>query len=113
MKNLKNTVTLIGHVGMTPEIKSFDNGKRMAKFSLATNETYRNAQGEKITDTQWHNVVAWGKSVEFIEKYVQKGAEMVIEGKLMNRTYDDKDGNKKYITEIFMNDSVFVGKKSA
>jgi single-strand DNA-binding protein len=113
MKNLKNTVTLIGHVGMAPEIKSFDNGKRMAKFSLATNETYRNAQGEKITDTQWHNVVAWGKTAEFIEKYVQKGAEMVIEGKLMNRTYDDKDGNKKYITEIFMNDSVFVGKKSA
>ncbi len=113
MKNLKNTVTLIGHIGTAPEIKSFENGKRMAKFSLATNETYRNAQGEKITDTQWHNIVAWGKSAEIIEKHVQKGAELVIEGKLTNRSYEDKEGNKKYITEIWMNDFVFVGKKSA
>ena len=113
MKNLRNTVTLIGHLGTNPEIKSFDNGKKMAKFSLATNETYRNAQGEKVTDTQWHNIVAWGKSAEIIEKYVQKGTELVIEGKLTNRTYDDKDGNKKYVTEILANDFVFVGKKSA
>ena len=113
MKNLRNTVTLIGHLGMTPEIKSFDNGKKMAKFSLATNETYRNAQGEKITDTQWHNIVAWGKTAEIIEKYVQKGTELVIEGKLTSRTYDDKEGNKKYFTEIIVNDVLMVGKKSA
>jgi single-strand DNA-binding protein len=113
MKNLRNTVTLIGHLGMTPEIKSFDNGKKMAKFSLATNETYRNAQGEKITDTQWHNIVAWGKTAEIIEKYVQKGTELVIEGKLTSRTYDDKEGNKKYFTEIVVNDVLMVGKKSA
>lgn len=113
MKNLRNKITLIGYLGQNPEVKTFDNGNRMAKFTVATSETYRNAQGEKITDTQWHNIVAWGKTVEVIEKYVVKGSEIVIEGKLTNRTYDDKDGNKKYFTEIVVNDILLIGKKSA
>ncbi|MDG1041095.1 MAG: single-stranded DNA-binding protein, partial [Polaribacter sp.] len=76
-----------------------------------TNETYKNAQGEKVTDTQWHNVVAWNKTAEIIEKYLQKGSEVAIEGKLTSRSYEDKDGNKKYITEVVCNELLMLGNK--
>ena len=100
MNSLRNRVQLIGNLGMNPEIKTISTGNKMAKFSLATNETFKNNKGEKITETQWHNVVAWGKLAEIVEKILEKGKEVAIEGKLVSRSYDDKDGNKKYITEI-------------
>ncbi|WP_436515817.1 single-stranded DNA-binding protein [Ekhidna sp. To15] len=110
MNRLKNSVQLIGRLGNDPEVRTFDSGKKMASFSLATNETYRNNEGEKVEDTQWHNVVAWGKKVEVIENYLKKGSEIAMEGKLINRSYD-KDGEKKYITEISLNELLMIGKK--
>ncbi len=111
MSTLRNKVQLIGHLGNDPEIVNLDGGKKLAKFSVATNETYKNQKGEKVTDTQWHNVVAWGKTAEIIENYVSKGKEVAIEGKLTTRSYDDKEGNKKYITEVVCNELVMLGSK--
>lgn len=112
MYALKNKVQLIGNLGMNPEIKTLDGGKKMARFSVATSESYRNAKGEKITDTQWHNLVAWGKVAEIAEKYLQKGSEVAIEGKLINRSYNDKAGTKKYITEVQINELLLLGEKA-
>ncbi len=111
MNNLRNKVQLIGNLGMNPEIKNLDSGKKLAKFSIATNESYTNAKGEKIEDTQWHNLIAWGKTADIIEKYLKKGNEVAVEGKLINRNYDDKDGNKRYITEILVNELLMLGSK--
>jgi len=111
MNKLKNKVQLIGNLGMKPEIKNLDSGKKLAKFSIATNESFKNTKGEKVEDTQWHNLIAWGKTAEIIEQYVEKGNEVAIEGKLINRSYDDKDGNKRYITEIVVNDILMLGGK--
>lgn len=113
MYALKNKVQLIGNLGNAPEIKTLDGGKKMARFSIATNESYRNAKGEKVTETQWHNLVAWGKVAEIVEKYLNKGSEVAIEGKLTNRSYNDKDGNKKYISEVQVNELLMLGEKSA
>lgn len=111
MNTLKNKVQLIGNLGGKPEVKKMEDGKMLAQFSIATNETYRNADGEKITDTQWHRLVAWGKLAEIAEKYLDKGKEVAIEGKLVNRTYNDKSGNKKYVTEIQVNELLLLGAK--
>jgi single-strand DNA-binding protein len=111
MNAMKNKVQLIGNLGMTPEGKEI-NGKKFVRFSLATNESYKNAKGEKVTETQWHNLVAWGKTAEIIEKYLVKGSEVAIEGKLMNRNYTDKSGVKKYVTEILVNDMLMLGAKN-
>lgn len=113
MYALKNKVQLIGNLGNAPEIKTLESGKKMARFSVATNESYRNARGEKVIETQWHNLVAWGKIAEIVEKYVSKGKEVAIEGKLINRSYNDKEGNKKYITEIQVNELLLLGAKHA
>ncbi len=113
MKTLRNKVQLIGNLGSAPELKNFENGKQMVKFSVATTDSYRNAQGETVKDTQWHNVVAWGAVAKVAEKYLEKGKEVAIEGKLTNRTYEDKDGNKKYITEIVASDILLLGKKAS
>jgi single-strand DNA-binding protein len=113
MYALKNKVQLIGNLGNNPEIKTFDGGKKMAKFSIATNESYRSASGEKVTETQWHSLVAWGKLAEIIEKYISKGSEVAVEGKLTYRTFNDKDGNKRYFTEIQVNELLMLGEKSA
>ncbi len=110
MSTLRNTVQLIGHVGNEPEIVNLESGKKLAKFSVATNESYKNTKGEKITDTQWHNIVAWGKTAELIENYVPKGKEVGIEGKLTSRSYEDKDGVKRYITEVVCNEILLLGK---
>ena len=112
MNNLKNKVQLIGNLGNNPEIINLDSGKKIAKFSIATNESYRNAKGEKIQDTQWHNLVAWGKTAEIIESYVKKGNEIAIEGKLTHRSYDDKEGNKRYVSEIIVNELLMLGGKN-
>lgn len=113
MYALKNKVQLIGNLGQNPEIKTLDGGKKLARFSIATNESYRNATGEKVIETQWHNLVAWGKLAEIIEKYMSKGSEVAVEGKLTYRTYNDKDGNKKYFTEIQVNELLMLGEKSS
>jgi len=111
MYALRNRVQLIGNLGAAPEIKTLKEGKKMARFSVATNESYRNAKGEKITETQWHNLVAWGKVAEIAEKYLTKGKEVVVEGKLITRNYNDKEGNKKSITEIEVSDLLLMGGK--
>lgn len=113
MNALRNKVQLIGHLGDAPEVRTLDNGKKMAKLRIATNETYRNAKGEKITETQWHNLVIFGKQAEIAEKYLTKGKEVAVEGKLTTRTYNDKDGNKKYFTEIQVSEFVMLGAKAA
>lgn len=113
MNALRNKVTLIGNLGNAPEIRTLESGKKMAKFSVATNETYRNAKGEKVTETQWHNLVAFGKTAEIAEKYLTKGKEVAVEGKLTTRTYNDKDGNKKYFTEIQVSELVLLGAKAS
>lgn len=111
MYALKNKVQLIGHLGTNPEIKTLEGGRKLARFSLATNENYRNTKGERVTETQWHNIVAWGKVAEIAEKYLKKGSEIAIEGKLINRNYNDKDGNKKYFTEVQVNEVLMIGEK--
>lgn len=111
MNALRNKVQLIGHVGIDPEIKTFENDRKLANLTLATSEIYRNDKGEKIEETQWHKIVAWGKTAEIIEKYVTKGKEIAIEGKLVHRSYDDKNGDKKYVTEVVVNDLLLLGSK--
>lgn len=106
MSTLRNSVRLIGRVGNNPEVKNFDGGKKVATLTLATNEVYYNDKNEKVETTQWHNLVAWGKTAEIIEKFVEKGKEIAVEGKLTYRNYDDKDGNKRYVTEIVVNEVV-------
>lgn len=107
---MKNTVQLIGHVGQEPEIKNLEGGKKLANISIATNEVYYKDNGDKVEKTEWHRVTAWGKTAEIIEKYVIKGKEVAIEGKLTTRSYDDKDGNKRYVTEIVANEILLLGK---
>ena len=113
MYALKNKVQLIGNLGNIPEIKTMEGGKKMARFSVATSEVYHNTKGEKVKETQWHNLVAWGKLAEIAEKFLTKGSEVAIEGKLMNRTYNDKEGVKKYYTEVQVNELLMLGDKSS
>ena len=111
MNNLRNRVQLIGNLGTDPEIMVFDSGKKKVKLALATSESYRNADGDKVEQTQWHNIIGWGKTAEVAEKYLKKGSEIAIDGKIQYRTYEDKDGAKKYITEIMINELLMLGKK--
>ncbi len=111
MSNLRNKVQLIGHLGNDPEIINLESGKKIAKFSIATNESYKNEKGEKVEDTQWHNLVAWNKTAEIAEKYLKKGKEIVVEGKLSSRSYDDKEGVKRYVTEIVVQEFLMLGAK--
>ena len=107
---MKNTVQLIGHVGQEPEIKNLDGGKKLAYFTLATNEVYYRENGDKVEKTEWHRVIAWDKIADIIERFVTKGKEIGIEGKLTHRNYDDKDGNKRYITEVIANEILLISK---
>lgn len=113
MDSIKNKVTLIGHIGNAPEIRSFDNNKKMARVSVATNESYKNQKGERVTETTWHNVVMWGTLANLAERLIKKGSEVAIEGKIVNRNFIDKDGNKRYFTEIQANEFVLLGKAQA
>jgi len=99
---IRNSVKLIGRIGKVT-VRVFDGSKKVANVSLATNESRKNAMGEWSTDTQWHNVVAWGKNAEFFEA-TDKGTEVSIEGRLVNKSYTDKQGVKKYITEVVINE---------
>ena len=107
---MKNLVQLIGHVGQEPEIKNLETRKKLANISIATNEVYYRENGDKVEKTEWHRVTAWGKVAEIIEKHVTKGKEIAIEGKLTHRSYDDKDGNKRYVTEIVANEILLLSK---
>ena len=107
---MKNSVQLIGHVGQEPEIKNLEAGKKLANISIATNEVYYKENGDKVEKTEWHRVTAWGKTAEIIEKYVTKGKEVAIEGKLTHRSYEDKEGNKRYVTEVVVNEILLLSK---
>jgi len=111
MNALKNKVQLIGNLGQDPEVVNLDSGSKLAKFSIATNETYRNTKGEKVTDTQWHNIVVWGKLAEVVEKFLYKGSEVAVEGKLIHRSYENKEGEKRFISEIKCNELLMLGKQ--
>ena len=110
MNAIKNRVQLIGNLGQDPEIKDLENGTKLAKFSLATSDYYKNANGEKVEDTQWHNIVAWGKTAEIVESYLTKGKQVAIEGKLMHRTYETTEGEKRYFTLVKCNELLMLGK---
>ena len=110
MNAMKNRVQLIGNVGNDPEIKTLENGKKLAHMSIATNDYYTNDKGEKVEQTEWHRVTAWGKTAEIIEKFVVKGKEVAVEGKLTHRSYDDKNGEKKFITEVVVNEILLLSK---
>ncbi|WP_179021808.1 single-stranded DNA-binding protein [Winogradskyella forsetii] len=111
MSTLRNKVQLIGNVGNEPEITNLESGKKIAKFSIATNESYKDSKGEKVTNTQWHNIVAWGKIAEIVEKYVGKGKEVALEGKLTSRSYETKEGEKRYVTEVVVDEILLLGIK--
>jgi len=108
-----NKVILVGYVGKDPDVRHLDSGVSVANFSLATSETYRNKENQKVTNTEWHNIVVWRRLAEIVEKYVKKGDPLYIEGKIRTRSYDDKDGNKKYITEIFADNMQMLGSKQS
>ena len=110
MKALKNKVQLIGRLGQNPEIVTFKDGNKMAKFSLATDHSYKDKTGSKIERTYWHNIVVKGGLVTIVENYVEKGKEIAIEGKLTNRSWEDKEGTKRYTTEIVVNELLLLGK---
>jgi len=112
MNTLKNKVQLIGNLGNAPEVKTLEGGKKLARLSIATNESYKNGKGERVTETQWHNVIAWDKTAEIVEKYFTKGLEVMIEGKLVNRNYTDKDGVKRYVTEVQASEVMILTKKN-
>ena len=112
MGTIKNHVQLIGNVGQDPTITNLENGKKVATFSLATNEYYKNSKGEKVQETQWHNVVAWGKTAEVIEKYAVKGKEIGVSGKLKSSSYEDNEGVARYVTEVEANEILLLGVKN-
>ncbi len=111
MNKLRNRVQLIGHLGMNPEVKTLESGTKLAKFSLATNDSYVNTKGEKVEETEWHNVIAWNKTADLVESYLEKGREVALEGKLTSRSWDDENGNKRYITEVVCHEILFLGGK--
>jgi single-strand DNA-binding protein len=109
MSTIRNKVQLIGNVGNAPEVRNLDSDKKGASFSIATNEFFKNSKGEKVQNTQWHNIVAWGKTAEIVEKYVGKGKEIAIEGKLTSRSYETNEGEKRYVTEVVANEILLLG----
>ena len=113
MNALKNKVQLIGNIGNDPEIKTVGNDRKLAKFAIATNENYRNQKGEKVQETQWHNVVAWGKLAGLVEQLLSKGRQVMVEGKLTTRSYEDKSGAKKYVTEVVATEMLILGPKAS
>ena len=110
MNSLRNKVQLIGRLGQDPEIITFEDGGKMAKFSLATDESYKDKNGQKVERTFWHSIVMKNGLVNVVENYVTKGQEIAIEGRLTNRSWDDKDGNKRYSTEVVVNELLMFSK---
>ncbi|RZK02638.1 MAG: single-stranded DNA-binding protein [Flavobacterium sp.] len=112
MSNLRNSVRLVGHLGNDPEVKVVGTNKKVARLSIATNASYKNDSGEKVEETQWHNLVLWNKNADVAEKHLHKGAEVSIEGKLTSRSYTDKAGIKRYVTEVVVNELLLLTKKN-
>ena len=112
MNTIRNHVQLVGNVGQDPTVTTLENGKKVARFSLATNEYYKKENGEKMQNTQWHTIVAWGKTAEIIENYAGKGKELALVGKLKSRSYEDNEGIKKYVTEIEASEILLLGAKT-
>ncbi len=110
MNNLRNSIQLIGNLGSNPEIKEINGGRKLAKVAIATKDIYHNANGEKVVETSWHNIVAWGKVAENMEVFLRKGNEVAMKGKLQHRNYIDKDGNKRNITEILVKEFMLLSK---
>ncbi len=108
MNNLRNRVQLIGNLGNDPEIKELESGKKLARFSMATNDSYKNPDGERITSAQWHHIVAWDNNASIAERFLRKGREVAIEGRLVHRSYEDKEGNIKYVSEIIVNEILLL-----
>jgi single-strand DNA-binding protein len=113
MNALKNKVQLIGNLGKKPEVRTLESGTKLARFNIATDESYKNAKGDKVTETMWHNIVAWGKVADLAEKYLDKGSRVAIEGKLVHHSYNDKEGNKKYISEVQVNEVLMLDNKES
>lgn len=113
MSKLRNSVRLIGNLGHNPDVNETSNGKKVARFSIATSETFRNDTGERVTETQWHTVIAWGKQAEIAEKYLYKGSEVAVEGKLSSRSYNDTEGVKRFTTEIICREILLLGKRDS
>lgn len=111
MKNLRNSVTLIGRLGGNPEIIEFGENNKLAKFTLATDESHKDKNGNKVEETQWHKLVMFGPQAKLAEKYLTKGSEICIEGRLVTRSWEDKEGKKNYTTEVMVNDFMFIGSK--
>lgn len=111
MNAMKNRVQLIGNLGAAPEVRNLNSGKKVAQFSIATSETYKNSAGERVQETQWHQVVVWNKLAEIVENYLEKGKRVAVEGKLTYRSYEDKNGVKRYVTEILASDILMLDKK--
>jgi single-strand DNA-binding protein len=111
MNTLRNKVSLIGRLGQEPTLQTVGNGFQLVKFPLATNESYKDKTGKWVDNTQWHNVVVWGKTAERIAKIAAKGSEIMMEGRIVSRSYE-KDGEKRYITDIEMNDFLVVSPKN-
>lgn len=112
MSTLKNQVQLIGNVGQEPQVTVLENGKKVARISLATNENFKNSKGERQTNTDWHQLVAWGKVASLIEEYVFTGKEIAVQGKLSSRSYEDKEGIKRHVTEVIVSEILFLGGSS-
>jgi len=106
-----NKVILVGNLGKDPEVRHLDNGRAVANFSLATSETYKNKAGERVTNTEWHNVVLWTPLAEIAERFLKKGGQVYIEGKLTTRSWDDQDGNKRYTTEVVGREMTLLGRR--
>ncbi|MCB9168757.1 MAG: single-stranded DNA-binding protein [Flavobacteriales bacterium] len=104
MNTLKNNVQLIGNLGNDPELRETTGGKKMVRMSVATNDSYRNQAGERIDDTQWHTVVAWGRQAERAMELLHKGSKVALQGKLVHRNFEGRDGQKRYVTEVVMNE---------
>lgn len=112
MNRISNTVRLIGNCGFDPEVRELAKGRKVARISVATHETYTNTEGDRVTDTQWHTVVAWGQTAEMAERLLRKGTPVMLEGRLVHRSYEAKDGSKRYITEVVMsNFQLLPGKR--
>jgi len=111
MNSLRNSVRLVGNLGMDPEIRTFDNNKQLARISIATNETYKNNKGEKVTETQWHNLVIWGAQAQIAADLLKKGDEIAVEGRLANSNYTDKEGNKRYVSEVVVSEFIKLGSR--
>jgi len=112
MNSLRNSVRLVGNLGMDPEVKIFDSNKKLARLSIATKESYKNNKGERVTETQWHNLVIWGAQAQLAEDLLKKGDEIAVEGRIANSNYTDKDGNKRYFCEVVVNDFIKLNGRS-